>query len=319
MENAGGDKQKGLPGWLMAADVPHGAQESRRAGYSFIRRTLLESARFMEDLFFNETVCRKKGFMQSLEPRVKLIVVLLMVFAVSLMKSPAQVMPLAAFALLCALSSGVPMGLYARRVLPGVLLTVIVAAPAIFSPVLRGQPLVRFFSFSGHAVFITRQGTESALTLVARVAASLMLVALAGLTTKPSDFIRSGAALLPGSVKTLFSVSYRYIYLLVLKLEEFSLASRARIFNFCVSAGRRLCAPGGRRPCAPSVARRWVGSRGAGLMLLALSLKDDLSMSLEARGAGRSIKEPPQGPIRLKTFDFLFIAFSAGVVLYAFI
>lgn len=310
MEKASGDRGEGrgmggqgLPGWLGQGPAHGRLPLKGRKKAKFIGRTLAASARFMEDLFFNERLCRKKGFLQAVEPRIKLISILLMLVAISLRRSWAEVLPFVIFALLLALCSGIPVLLYAKRVLPGTLLTALVAAPALLSPVLRGDPLARLFSFSGHVVFITRQGAESAVTLVARVTASLMLVALAGLTTEPSDFIRSGAALLPGPMKTLFSVSYRYIYLLVLKLEEYSLACQARVFY----------------SFAPGLSRRWTGSRGAGLFLIALGLKDDLSICLEARGAGLSVKEPPQGPLRLEIFDFLFIVLSAGVILYAYI
>jgi cobalt/nickel transport system permease protein len=293
-----------IPRWLEAGEPDRNVVVNMRG--RVLDRIVRATLSFFEDTLFNETVSSRKGFLQKVEPRIKLAALFVLVVALSFERGPADMLPYMGFALLMAVLSRIPMGVYFKRLLPGVLLTAFIALPASLNVVVDGDALRRLFSLPGEGrvfglqlpkdIFMSRQGAMSALGLLARASSSLMLVYLAGFTTSPARLVKSLGAMLPGFLRTLVAVSYRYMFFLVRRIEEFAMAQRAR------GAG------------AGFSGRRWVGSRAASIVLIALNLKDELGMAMEARGMGYSPREDA-GSISFGANEVLFLGAAAGVLL----
>ncbi len=243
---------KALPAWLKekepARELPRG-----KAGRAF-ERTLKGVLGFFEDTLFNETVSEKAGFLQHVEPRLKMITVLALIVALSFKKTIPGMLPFGLFAMVMAMESRVPLLAYFKRLLPGAAFTAVIALPALF---------------------ITKAGALAAAMLFIRVVESLMLVFLIGFTTRPAVLVKSAGAFLPGVLRTLLSISYRYIFYLARRLEEFLFAQRAR----------------GTRAGVGFSERKWAGGRAASLLLVSMRLKDELQMAMEARGMSYSQRE----------------------------
>jgi cobalt/nickel transport system permease protein len=286
-------EEKRLPSWLLEKEPARPLSEK---GRPLMDRTLSGVLNFADDALFNETFSRKKGFLQSIDARVKAPVLLGLVFALSFEKSPLAMLPYPAFALLLALISRIPLKVYFKRVLPGFLLTLLIALPAAFSFIVKGEPLVSLFS----GISITREGLLSALTLLIRVSSSLMFVFLLTFTSTPSGLIKGLGFYMPGFLKTLLAVSYRYIFFLVRRLEEFIMVGRARVFSWVKTGGEE---------------RRIASSRAAALLLLSLRVKEDLRMAMEARGAGASFRDVPAERFRIEANGIILILLAIGIVI----
>lgn len=309
MKNIGGHEAAGLPGWLAqkepAREIQAGRARSGRAGRA-AERTLRAVLSFAADTLFNETVSRKKGFLQMVEPRVKIALLAFLLVWLSLVKSPAGMLPYAGFCLLMAGVSGVPLRAYAKRLLPGVLLASMIALPAALNVIVDGEPILVLFSFERpisvlghegpHDIFISRQGAMSAAGLVLRVACSMMLVFLAGFTTAPARLVKAVGFFMPGFARTVFSVSYRYMYFFARRLEEFLLARRARGAHSSMSGGR-------------------AAQMAAAVFLLGLELRRELSLAMEARGMGY-VRREPWAPFRPTRYDMLFLLCAAGLAVF---
>ncbi len=297
--------ESGLPGWLTTPEAAVSRQTAAagRGRRPVLERTLHEAVRFLDDAFFNESVSARNGFLQKVDARIKIAVTLALIVALSFKRGPLEMLPFAVFAFVLAALSRVPVGVFLKRLMPPVMMTSLVALPAALNLVVKGQKVFTILHTSGwHGlppeVYLTRQGLLSALGLVIRVLASLELVFLVSFTTRPARLVKGLGSMLPGFLRTLAGISYRYIFFLVRRLEEFVLAQKARTAGGI--SGRQ--------------ARAWTGSRAASLLLISLELKDDLRMAMEARGMSYGLRDT-EGKLKPCAADFAFIALGAGVLL----
>ena len=295
------DDKAFLPEWLRSPE-PAGAQ--RRGGRPLLERTLREIVGFLDETLFNETVSGRNGFLQKVDARIKIIAAVSLLVALSFRRGPLEMLPLGIFALVMAALSRVPPGVYLKRLLPPVLMTTAIAAPAALNLVVKGRNVLTLFATGGwfglpSHVYLTRQGLLSALGLVTRVFVSLALVFLVTFTTRPARLVKGVCSLLPGFMGTLAAVSFRYVFFLVRRLEEFIMAYKARTAGGMIAEER---------------ARQWAGSRAASLLLIGLKLKDDLAMAMEARGMGHKSREKEER-LRPRAADLAFIALSLGALL----
>jgi len=286
-------EEKAVPEWLLRKEPLKSLPKKRRP---FMEKTLSGVLHFAGDALFNETVSRKKGFLQKTDARLKIAVLFGLVIALSFEKSPQAMLPYAAFAFLLAVISRIPFKVYLKRLLPGFILTLLVAIPATLNFIVKGEPIFNLFS----GISITREGLLSASGLLLRVTASLMLVFLVTFTTTPSRLIKGFGFYLPGFLRTVISISYRYIFLLVRGLENFILAGRARVLFTSHIGGTE---------------RKLAGSRAASLFLLSLKVKDDLKMAMEARGVGYSFKDVPMERFRMGVNDIVLTGLALGLLL----
>jgi len=69
---------------------------------SFIEKTIEEIFEFIETSFVTESYSRRKGLLQSLDPRVKLISILAIIFAISIVSNLRILIPVYVFLVLIA-------------------------------------------------------------------------------------------------------------------------------------------------------------------------------------------------------------------------
>ncbi|MBI4824061.1 MAG: hypothetical protein HY805_07535 [Nitrospirae bacterium] len=271
-----------IPDWLKhKQDIRYG---DRLPKEGFLHKTLKHILSFTNDTVFNKEVSERKGFLHRIEPRLKLICFSLLIVGVSLQRHPEGIGVFFAFLVAIAFASFIPLGLLFKRLLPVFLITSLIALPAIFNIFVDGRGIVTVFRFQnshsiGHIyipqnITITEQGVMSALTLILRVVTSLVLVFLQTLTTPPEKLIKAVSFFLPGAFKSIFSISYRYIFFLIKRLEEFITAYRARSISGSSKQGRR-----------------WASFRIGSLFSVSLRLTRDLEMTMKSRGMRFGSKE----------------------------
>jgi cobalt/nickel transport system permease protein len=158
-----------LPPWFRGngglAYHPDPVLAGRKMRLPFLDRTLRAVADLVEDFLFAEIHSQKAGLLQKIDPRVKLITLLLYVVTISLLHSLPWILALYGVSLALALFSRIPFWFFLRRVwlvLP--LFAGIIALPAtlnIFTPV---DPAVLLFSRQRTSLGSVSNPAEIALT-----------------------------------------------------------------------------------------------------------------------------------------------------------
>jgi cobalt ECF transporter T component CbiQ len=238
------------------------AGTQRRTGA--IERTLVDINDALEHSVFAETIARRKGLLQRLDPRLKAIALLGLLFAVSLSQQPAVLIGLYCFSLMLAAASAVPLWFFIKRVwlfIP--FFTGVVALPALFitpGPILVHLPL---------GIAITRTGATTALFLLLRVGTSASFAALFVLCTPWNNVLKAlGILRVPDVIVLVLGMTYRYIHLLLHTAGDMFLSRKSRVL-------RRM---------SGAEERRLMGAVSASLLGKSLHLSSEVYLAMESRG-----------------------------------
>jgi cobalt/nickel transport system permease protein len=236
----------------------------RRHRSGFIENTLIEINNTLEQSFFAEKIACQKGLLQSLDPRLKVISMLLLLFAVSLSHQLIVIAALYFCALILAALSAVPMAFFIKRVwifIP--FFTGIIALPALFitpSPILARLPL---------GLTISSTGLMTALFLLTRVGTSVSFAILFILTTPWNSVLKAlGVLHIPDVIVLVLGMTYRYIHLLLHTANDMFLSRKSRIL----------------RPIGGAEERRLLAATSGVLLGKSLHLSSDVYLAMESRG-----------------------------------
>ncbi|HBG92041.1 MAG: hypothetical protein A2X54_06560 [Nitrospirae bacterium GWF2_44_13] len=304
----------GIPDWLKTVTRDElQVVNIKKPRERFLDKTLRHVVSFVEDTMFNERTSSIKGFLQGTEPRIKIVIIFLFIIVLSFQKTVSGIVVFLSLALLLALLSGVLITLL-KRLMPAMVFTMLIALPAALNLIVDGEPMVMLHEFEKPHTFyqitipahisVTKQGALSALALFLRVMASASLVFLLTLTTPPNRFIKAVSSFVPGAFKSIVSISYRYIFFLTRKVEEFIMGFRAR--NISLPATRH----------SSLIGQRWTASRMGLLFSMSIRLSAELERAMEARGYDYNFEVQSE---RLKVSDIsgpdiLLIIFSITII-----
>jgi cobalt/nickel transport system permease protein len=271
--------------------VIRSSQASRLKSRSgFIERTLADINNTLEQSIFAEKISRKKGLLQLLDPRLKVISMVLLLFAVSFSHQLAVIIGLYFFALIFAALSAVPIAFFVKRVwifIP--FFTGIIALPALF--ITPGSTLVQVLP----GLIITRTGMITALFLLLRVGTSVSYAVLFVLTTPWNSVLKAmGVLRVPDVIVLVLGMTYRYIHLLLHLTNDMFLSRKSRIL-------RRMT----------GVEERSLLAATTGTLLgKSLQLSSEVYLAMESRG----FRYYPRTMDRFQMhwFDWL----AAGIVLF---
>jgi cobalt/nickel transport system permease protein len=205
-----------LPAWLLEKNTP--AAPASGPKVHFIRTTLRHISEIFENELFCEQYAGKPLFLQSIDARVKLIVLLSFLVLSSFTANPAVLLLLAVVPLLYAGLSGIPVSTFLRRIwlyLP--LLIFILSLPGASSLFLKGRPLFYLvqpgvFGLK-EGLYFSAGGIIAALRTALRTGISLSFGFLLLLTTRWSQITGALASLrVPGVFVNVLNMAYRYIH-----------------------------------------------------------------------------------------------------------
>ena len=312
-----------IPQWLKTA-TSDGSRVTRYAlrkrNERFLDKTLRHVISFVEDTLFNESISAQNGLLQMIEPKVKIMSLLSFVVVLSLQKSMEGIAAFSLLAILLVFASRIPFTIFVKRLMPAAVLTLIISIPVILNLIVEGDPLFVLLRFERSVnmgplvmpqeIAVTRQGLGSAITLLLRIITSVSIVFLLTMTTPPNTFVKTLSSLVPGTLQPLVSISYRYIFFLVRKIEQFIMGLRSRQIT----------------SVKPSTGRHWVTSRIGLLFSMSVELSNELAMAMESRGyKGESLKvHSDKVGTKFKVSDlskrdiawFLFTVIFAGVMIW---
>ena len=271
---------------------------------NFIERSILGALSFLKDSIFADEYAVKKGFLQSLDPRVKIATFLVFVILILFTKNIVVLLCLYLLCLLLSSFSKINLGFFLKRTwlfIP--LFSAFIAIPALFSIFTPGKALVTL-QIAGLKLTITHQGLSGAILFLSRVITSVSFVVLLSITTKHFELLRVLRIFkIPQVFVTVLGMCYRYVFLFIETIENTYLAIKSRI-------GTRIHYKRGQHVVAWNIAYLWQRS---------YQLNEDVYKAMLSRGYRA---EPViLNDFKIRTIDWLWLFFvaliSASVLCFA--
>jgi len=264
---------------------------------NFIERSILGALSFLKESIFADEHALKKGFLQSLDPRIKMATFFLFIAQVILTKDIFILLSLYALCLLLAYISKINLGFFLKRTwifIP--LFSLFIALPALFSIFTPGEPLVTWH-IAALQLTITRQGLSGALLFVLRVVTSVSFAVILSITTKHFELLNVLRIFrVPQVFVMTLGMCYRYVFLFVEVIENTYLAIKSRI-------GKRIHYKKGQHIVAWNIAYLWQRS---------YQLNDDVYKAMLSRGyRGEPVV---LNEFKIKLRDWLWL--SATVIIF---
>ncbi len=231
---------------------------------SFVEKTLVDINHTLEQSLFAERTARQPGLLQGLDPRLKIVALLLLILAVNLSHSILVILVLYFLTLGLAFFSKIPLAFFVKRVwllIP--FFTGIIALPALFitpGPIMAHLPL---------GLVITKNGVMTAAFLLLRVGTSVSVAVLFILTTPWNSVLKAlGVLRVPAVVILILGMTYRYVHLLLHITNDMFLSRKSRLL-------RRL---------SGSEERHLVATTSGTLLNKSLQVSSEVYLAMQSRG-----------------------------------
>jgi len=222
--------KNGVPEWLLNSGEtgmrPCDCIGKRKKG-SFLEKTINDIAKLLKEVIFFEAVAFQEGFLQKLDPRIKVISLIILISTATLLHNLFILIIIYLISCILAKVSSISLKLYFKRVwLIVPLFTAVTVFPSIFNYVRPGNSLIPLINF-GHQLHlgpftfpadlaITKQGVSGAILLIVRVGITVSLAFLFTATTRFNNLMRAfRVLLLPKIFITTLEMCYRYIFILL--------------------------------------------------------------------------------------------------------
>jgi cobalt/nickel transport system permease protein len=266
----------------------------RGRGRSLARKAADSFARSVTDILENEEIAARPGLLQRLDPRIKLLTLVLFAVSASLVHSIPVLVALSVLTLALAAASLVGVASFARKVwLSAGLLALLVALPSALSWFTPGITAVVI----GPLTF-TQPGLLGVATLVTRVAAAAGFALLIIWTMRWSDLLRALSVMhMPDVVVATLGMTQKQILTLLRTVEQIHLARESRTLTLGTTRENR----------------DWVTERMAFVVRKSMKTADDVYDAMLSRGYTGSM--PSLRRLRVGPGDWLWL--SASVALCA--
>jgi cobalt/nickel transport system permease protein len=229
----------------------------------FVESTATGFARAITRAMLSEETAHRRGLVQALDPRVRVVGLLSLVVAVTLCRRLTAVAALFLLATALALLSKIDLMTLAKRVWLAVFaFTGVIALPAIF--LTPGNPVGQAGGWQ-----ITEQGLRAAGLLVVRVEAAVTFTTVLVLCTRWPQVLKAmRSLLLPKEAVAMLAMTYRYVFLVVETAMQMFESRRSRTVGVL-----------------PGPERRRMAARTAGVLLSkSVALSDEVYQAMQSRG-----------------------------------
>ena len=247
---------------------------------NFLDKSLLAIAHVAEQSLFSEAYARKRGLLQSLDVRIKLVSFLCIIVLISFLHTPQSLWIVYGASLVLAVFSRTPLGFFQKRIWLFVpLFTAATALPALLNLVTPGDPIWVLFKLENphtwgpytipREITITHQGLWGAITFVSRVAASVSFAVLFTLTTKWGEVFSGLRALfVPRIFVMTLSMTERYIFVFLRLIQDMYRARKSRTI----------------RSLSTATDRNWTASRIGVTFKKSMEMSEDIYKAMLSRG-----------------------------------
>jgi cobalt/nickel transport system permease protein len=256
---------------MCVSDIAPAPPSGHRARRSLAARTAGTVGRHISEVFENEELASRPGLLQRIEPRSRLLLLLMAAVAVSLVHSPLVLASLALAEVGLASASLVPVRSFVAKVWGSAgLFAALVVVPAATRLITPGPVIVPLGVLS-----LTVPGVLGAITLVLRVVASAGVALLIVWTMRWSDLLGAFSALrMPEVVVSTLAMTQQQVMSLLRTVEQIHLARESRTLTVGTAAENR----------------EWVIGRMAFVMKKSIKTADDVYDAMLARGFAGTIR-----------------------------
>jgi cobalt/nickel transport system permease protein len=196
----------------------------------FIEHSITGTISFLKESVFSDEYASRRGLLQSIDPRMKLVTFALCLLTVLFTKSVAAIFYLYIVSLVFTYLSKIDLAFFLKRTwifIP--LFSLFIAIPALFSAFTPGEA-VSSLNVLGLHLIITRQGLHGASLFIMRVITSVSFAVLLSITTKHFELLKVLRIFrVPQVFVMILGMCYRYIYLFVEVIENTYLAIKSRV------------------------------------------------------------------------------------------
>jgi cobalt/nickel transport system permease protein len=265
--------------------------------HSFLTLTLQGFARALSRALVSEQAATEPGLLQGLDPRVRVVGVLVLVVAVILCRRMEAIAGLLLLAVAIALASRVSLASLAKRVWLVILgFSGLIALPALF--LTPGESLLAIPS--AHLA-ISLPGLRTAALLVLRVETTATLTAVLVLSTPWTHILKALRSLhLPGEIVTMLAMTHRYVFLLIETANQMFESRQSRTVGIASASEQRK-----------------MTARTAGVLLSkSIELSHEVYLAMLSRGFRGDVHLLSDFRLRLRDYAGLaaFLFVGAGAV-----
>jgi cobalt ECF transporter T component CbiQ len=223
-----------LARWILAT-LP----EPRQSGAGFIERTVHSLHQSLEHSVYAEEIARAPGFLQGLDPRVKLVGLGSLLLAAVSVHRVSALIALCMLAALLGIVTRISVPMLLKKVwLPALLFSGMIALPAIFLTSGRA-----FYRLPIVGWPITQQGLTTASFLILRVLTAATFSALLILTTEWMRVLRALRFFrVPVAAVVILGMTYRYVFLILRTAHEMFESRQSRLVGTLDSQERHRLA-----------------------------------------------------------------------------
>jgi cobalt/nickel transport system permease protein len=264
---------------------------------SFVEKTSDGLARLISEFLVSEKFSHQAGWMQSLDPRVRVAGVFVLVVAAVVCRDVRVIASLFVISAVIAFASSLDLLSLAKRIWIVVLIfTGLIALPALF--ITPGKSLL---IVPGLRAAVTAQGLHSAVMLIMRVETAATLTATLVLCTPWTHVLKAlRSMMLPAEIVTMLTMTQRYIFLLAETARQMFESRESR------TVGRLS----GRE------SRKMVGRTAGVLFSKTLELSQEVYLSMLSRGFRGEVRLLNE--FRLQARDYaalaIFVAMGLGAI-----
>jgi cobalt/nickel transport system permease protein len=305
-----------IPDWMKEVNVGPCPCCSVSVGKkNFIGKTLSGIFNFLEETIVSESYARRKGVLQSLDPRVKLISIIALIVAVTMVTDWRLMLLVYLLTLVFAYVSKIGLGFFIKRVwlfIP--IFTGIIALPMIFNIFFPGDSLVTLITFGPgiklgplslpETLAITRQGTMGAIAFTLRVATCVSAAVLLFLTTPRDVLFKSLRSVgVPKVYVLTLDMCYRYIFLLTDLVKAFYTSKKSRTIKSLPMLEEQ----------------KWVGGRIGFTLVKSLDMAEKVHGAMVSRGFNGDVKLLEDFTMKPRDYVAMVsvLGFSVLLVLYS--
>lgn len=273
------------------AHIGDSGPRKRSRGRSFARKTADTINHAVADVLENDEIASAPGLMQRLDPRVKLVSILLFAVTASFAHSLVILVAMVLATLGLAAASGVGAASFSRKVWASAgFFGLLLSLPAATEWISPGRVLVPLGALS-----ITAPGLYIAARLTTRVAAGAGFGLLVIWTTRWTDILQALTAMrMPGIVVATLAMTQQQIMALLRTVENMHLARESRMLSVGTAEANR----------------GWVAERIAFVASKSIKTADDVYDAMLSRGFAGAVPSL----VRLKTGSRDWIWISASIV-----
>jgi len=247
---------------------------------NFLDKTLLAVAQTAEQSFFSDAFARRRGLLQSLDIRVKMITFLFILVLISFIRTPAALWVLYGLSLVLAAFSRIPLGFFLKRVWFFVpLVSAAIVLPALLNIITPGEPVWTLMKLDHpHAwgpylipreIAVTRQGLWGGIVFTSRVAASVSFAVLFTLTAIWGELFAGLRALfVPRIFVITLGMTERYLFVFLRMIQDMYRARKSRTI----------------RPLSAAAERNWIASRIGATFKKSVEMSADVYQAMLSRG-----------------------------------